>query len=97
MLGSQKWGCLTEPSGAEWGPLHEPASKANECDVIQNKCASKAASLQGEHYLPACYLPYLFSTKTLLLQTLIPEKCVFSQKLLDSFSFQCLITKLFLN
>lgn len=64
MLGGQKWGCLTEPSGAKWVPLHGPASKANERDIIQSKCAPNAAGPQHEHYLSACSLPYLFSTKT---------------------------------
>lgn len=40
-----------------------PASRANERDVIQSKCASDAASPQRVHSLPACYLPYYFQLK----------------------------------
>lgn len=91
-------GLSSRAQGCRVGLSAWASTKANECDVIQSMCASSnAACPQREHYLPACYLPYLFPTKTFLLQTLIPEKCVFSQKLLDSFSSQCLITKLFLN
>lgn len=63
MLGGQKWGCLAEPRGAEWGSLHGPTSRANERDVIHSKCDSDAADPQRELYLPACYLPYYFQLK----------------------------------
>lgn len=72
MISGQKWGCLTEASSVELGALPGPLKAVNV------KWTKESRSLRQldrpcEHYLPA-HEPYLFSSKTLLLQTLLSEK-----------------------